>query len=81
MTEKLSPALLIEKRFGGVVEVAKIVGRNHSMVSKWKNPHKKDSDGGRDGRVPDHAHRALLEAAAARGIPLTAEELIYGGDA
>lgn len=64
----MEPATSIIARFGGVGVVSEITGRHRTRVSNWKRP---KEAGGTGGRIPAKEIPALLDAARARGIPLT----------
>lgn len=65
----LSPADCAVRAFGGVQALARAVRLYPSSVVRWRQ---------RRGDVPAPAQRRILAEAQARGLPLTAEELIRG---
>lgn len=70
-----SPAEKVITLFGGVRPLARELGRNPSSVVRWRRP--KD-EGGTGGAVPSAMQGKVLALARARGLPLTAEDLILG---
>jgi hypothetical protein len=58
--------------FGGAAILAAAVGKNESTVYRWTYS---AADGGTDGIIPARALRAVLAAAAQRGILITAADL------
>lgn len=73
--DRLSPAELVVEVFGGVTEVARIVGRSPAGVSIWCLPKAKS---GLDGEIPMAVRCRIIDVAKERGIALTIEELFYG---
>lgn len=79
--KKLPPADLVIKRFGGVRPLARELDMSPSTVCLWKTRH--------NGKIPNSStrgdpigtHLRLLNLAKKRKIPLTTDELIYGGEA
>ena len=59
--------------FGGVRALARALERNPSSVVRWRKP--KD-EGGSAGAVPSALQGRILAIAQARGLSLTAEDLI-----
>ena len=59
--------------FGGVRKLARALGRNPSSVVRWRKP--KD-EGGSSGAVPSSLQGKILAIALARGIALSADDLI-----
>ncbi len=59
--------------FGGVRALARALERNPSSVVRWRKP--KD-EGGSNGAVPSSLQGRILAIAQARGLNLTAEDLI-----
>lgn len=59
--------------FGGVRALARALERNPSSVVRWRKP--KD-EGGSNGAVPSALQGRILAIAQARGLSLTAEDLI-----
>lgn len=75
---KLSPAEVVIRAFGGVRATAKAIGRNPGSVCRWRQS--KDR-GGSDGDVPRGAQKTILEAAKAKNLDLSANDIIYGREA
>jgi hypothetical protein len=73
----MEPARTIIKALGGPSEVAKITGVHRTRVSNWMRA--KDA-GGTSGRIPQNHHRAILAAAASRGLSFTADDLLPRGE-
>ena len=71
--EHLNPAKSIIGKLGGPEPVASVTGRSLSRVYRWMYPAER---GGTGGVIPQRYHRALLEAARAKGIPLSADDLL-----
>ena len=59
--------------FGGVRALARALERNPSSVVRWRKP--KD-EGGSNGAVPSALQGRILAISQARGLSLTAEDLI-----
>jgi hypothetical protein len=68
-----SPADKVISLFGGVRPLARELGRNPSSVVRWRKPR---AVGGTGGAVPSAMQGRILALAKARGLPLTAEDLI-----
>lgn len=68
-----SPADKVISLFGGVRPLARELGRNPSSVVRWRKPR---AEGGTGGAVPSAMQGRVLALAKARGLPLTAEDLI-----
>ena len=66
----LTPVDVCLLEFGGVRKLAKALGRDPAAISRWK----------RLGTVPSAVQRKLLEVAAARGLNITALDVIFGRD-
>ena len=73
-----TPADRVIAAFGGVRATARVGKRNPSSVARWRMSKERF---GTDGRVPSACQEALLLEARARGLPLTAEDLIFSGAA
>ena len=71
----LSPAEYCIKIFGGVRATARALRRSPSTVSKWRKSRK---EGGTGGQIPTMIQPKVLKIAAARKLPITAEDLING---
>lgn len=69
-----SPADIVIEKFGGVRATARALELNSSSVSRWRAPAEKR---GLDGRVPSKHQATILRLARARGIDLTAADLIH----
>ena len=72
-TEIPTPADRCIDAFGGVRALARALERNPSSVVRWRKP--KD-EGGSAGAVPSALQGRILAIAQARGLSLTAEDLI-----
>lgn len=70
--QKLVPADLVAKRFGGSRELSRLLGGSEYRVSAWKS---------KGGAIPNtnQMHKQLLSLAKQKGVKLTERELIYGG--
>ena len=68
-----TPADRCISAFGGVRALARALERNPSSVVRWRKP--KD-EGGSAGAVPSALQGRILAIAQARGLSLTAEDLI-----
>jgi hypothetical protein len=68
-----TPADKAISAFGGVRALARALERNPSSVVRWRKP--KD-EGGSAGAVPSALQGRILAIAQARGLSLTAEDLI-----
>lgn len=68
-----TPAEKVITLFGGVRPLARELGRNPSSVVRWRKPR---AEGGTGGAVPSAMQGRVLALAKARGLPLTAEDLI-----
>ena len=68
-----TPAVKCISAFGGVRALARALERNPSSVVRWRKP--KD-EGGSNGAVPSALQGRILAIAQARGLSLTAEDLI-----
>lgn len=78
MSNHLTPMAICERLIGPPERLAGVVGTGAKAPYQWRRA----SDNRDAGDLPSPRHmRALLAFAAARGIPLTAEHLIWGGDA
>jgi len=67
-----TPYELVISEFGGVRSLARAIDRNPGSVNKWRK---------RDGTIPSSIQRKVLETAWAKGIKITAHEIIFGRDA
>lgn len=55
--------------FGGAQELARALGVNKSLVTRWRKPKDADPRGlGKNGRLPPAYNARLIEAADAAGI-------------
>lgn len=66
----MEPANSIINLCGGFSAVAEMIDRTEIQVRRWTYP---KARGGTDGLIPSDRQRPLLEAARAKGIPLTAD--------
>lgn len=73
----MNPAELVISRFGGVRPLARLLGLDHSSISRWT----KKKPRGLGGLIPSRLHGPLLDLAATQKVALTAEELIRGNGA
>lgn len=71
----MEPASTIIKLLGGPTKVAAIASVHRVRVSNWMRPKEK---GGTGGRIPQNHIPALLAAARARGIEVSAEQMLSG---
>ena len=69
----MNPAKQIIGRLGGEAQVAFITGTAYTAPYRWQAAKWK---GGTGGLIPQRHHRALLDFAHARRIPLAAEEFL-----
>lgn len=72
-TATATPAEIVITLFGGVRPLARELGRNPSSVVRWRRP---KIQGGTGGAVPSAVQGRVLALAKARGLPLSAEDLI-----
>jgi len=72
----MKPAPLVIQRFGGVRPLARVLGIDHSSVSRWQKP---KTQRGTGGLVPSRYHMTLLQVAETSGVQLNALELVKGG--
>ncbi len=68
-----TPAAKAIAAFGSPKALADAIGRNVSRVHRWTYPPER---GGTGGEIPGSALRDVLAAAKARGIALTADDLL-----
>jgi len=69
----MEPAQSIIRKLGGAPEVARIAGVHRTRVYSWTWP---KSAGGTGGTVPFNHVPALIDAATAKGIPLSAADFL-----
>lgn len=69
----LTPAEYVIRVFGGVTPLAKALGVAASAVCRWQGRRR-----GVAGLIPSGAQRRVLDAAAKRNLPVTAEDLVMG---
>lgn len=86
MSDQLTPFQVCERMLGSASEIALICGFDRTAAYAWRNsprPSRSFSAKSRDpGDLPSsRIQRRLLAHAAARGIPLTADHLIWGAPA
>lgn len=70
-TQNLTPVDLVIHSFGGVRKLARAIDRDPAAISRWR----------KSGTVPTPVQRKLLELAWARGINISAHDLIFGREA
>ena len=68
---KQTPYEVLISEFGGVRSLARAIDRDPGSVNKWRK---------RDGTIPSSIQRKVLETAWAKGIKITAHEIIFGRD-
>ena len=68
---KQTPYEVLISEFGGVRSLARTIDRDPGSVNKWRK---------RDGTIPSSIQRKVLETAWAKGIKITAHEIIFGRD-
>ncbi len=61
--------------FGGFAQLGAVLGISREAVQLWNTDRRKNRRG-RDGRIPDAYHDAIMEAARKRRIKQRAEELV-----
>lgn len=78
MRNHLPPITIAERLLGGIEEVGRVAGLDPKAAYHWRHPNSR-----RDaGDMPSvRIMRNLLAHARARGIPLTADHLIWGASA
>jgi hypothetical protein len=69
----MNPAQIIISRLGGEAQVAFITATSYTAPYRWQAAKAK---GGTGGVIPQRYHRALLDYARSKGIPLAAEEFL-----
>ena len=67
---KQTPYEVLTSEFGGVLELARQVGRDAGSVSKWR----------KQVTIPSLIQRKVLETAWERGIKITVHAIIFGRD-
>lgn len=72
---KLNPAEYIIHIFGGLLKTARIIGRDHASVARWKTSIER---GGTGGIIPSKAQQTIIKIAAEMGLDITASDLIFG---
>lgn len=78
MSNHLTPLQVCERLVGPLPAIASICGQSQKAAYIWR----RGSTLRDAGDIPSARHqRRLLAYGAARGIPLTAEHLIWGADA
>ena len=73
---KSEPAHSIVERLGGNVAVAEALNLRRQAIDYWTKP---VSRGGAGGRIPGKYHRALIELAQEKGVPLAYEDFHADG--
>jgi hypothetical protein len=71
----MNPAEYVVHVFGGVRKAARALDRYPATISKWQHYTNKH---GERGQVPSSAQRDILDVARRDGLPITADDLIYG---
>lgn len=71
----MTPADIVISRFGGVRALARLLNKDPSTISRWRQPKEK---GGMEGRVPSAVQPVLLSLAKEKGVHLTAHDLVLG---
>jgi hypothetical protein len=71
----MEPAASIIRKFGGDSALGAIIGLDRAAVWKWRQPRAAPCRGG-DGVIPQRHIPALLDAARARDIALTAADFL-----
>ncbi|UOF79763.1 DNA-binding transcriptional regulator cro [Caudoviricetes sp.] len=66
----ITPVELTIDLFGGVRKLARAINRDPAAVSRWR----------KSGVVPTSVQRKVLECAWARGIEISAHDMIFGRD-
>ncbi|MGR3822686.1 MAG: hypothetical protein ACU0A5_08920 [Salipiger marinus] len=74
MSKHLTPVEVCERLIGPIERLALIGGLREKAAYAWRRGSKYRDPGD----MPPRANRALLAYAAARGIPLSADHLIWG---
>lgn len=74
----LNPAEYVTLTFGGVRKTARAIGRHYTSVIKWRAPRERKGCGG---EIPSSAYKPILEAARARGLDISTNDLVYGREA
>ena len=69
----MEPAASIIAKLGGDTVVANIVGVHRTRVANWKRP---KASGGTGGAIPFKHVPALLDAAKAKDVALSAEDFL-----
>ena len=73
MNHNTTPADKVITLFGGVRPLARELGRDPASVVRWR---KSKNEGGTGGAIPSAMQGKVLALAKARGLPLTADDLI-----
>jgi len=78
----MEPAASIIKALGGPNKVAEITGVHRTRVWNWTRPRKPGAgkSDGTGGLIPHRHHAAILRAARAQQIDLTAESFFRPGE-
>ena len=66
VTESLSPAARVIKRFGGQTALANLLGKRQSTIEHWAST----------GRIPSQWHMPLMSLARQKGIVLEAKDFV-----
>jgi hypothetical protein len=67
------PAATVIARFGGVRPLARILGIDPSLVSRWQQPRERRGQGG---LIPARYQGPILLAARERGIELSPADMV-----
>ena len=78
MSKHLTPYEVVERMIGRPEKVGPAIGLSAKTTYLWRHPSKtRDA-----GDIPStKVQRALLDYARAQGLPLTAEDLVFGANA
>jgi hypothetical protein len=72
-TVRMNPAAHIISVMGGVRELARLLGIDSSIVSRWQLPKGRR---GQDGRIPAEYQGRILAMAQEQGMPITADDVV-----
>jgi len=76
-TRKATPADYVIHYFGGARPLARDLGVDEALPSHWRTRRDKR---GNLGLIPQAHHKRIIEIAAKRRLPVTAEHLVHGGE-
>lgn len=74
MTTHLTPLLVAARMMGGIQALGPLCGLTEKAAYAWQHGSKSRAAGD----IPPAYQRRLLSVALARGLPLTADHMIYG---